>query len=539
MPKLYFCFFLIVSLDALQAQKNYKLDAIQQPIPDALSALNFDTSKHYTSSQWQKLTNHWQKLAIQAGYFLFDLRVSKRTDSLDYFQIYYGPFFSGITYCESDSIIKTFDADQLNARVEDTLNWYLNNGYPFANIKLKYQSAKDPLVHLTAISGPHVRWGQVYVKPEGIIKPKVLQKMLQIDSEQAFSLKAMDNLKPGNLHQMPFKLVRAPEWAYNDNSADIYFYIETIRVSSATGIIGLQTNPGNQQASLVGELNVQLQNNWQKNEKIQLHWRSIAPQSQQLKTKIQLPFIAGSSYGFKSGLTMYKRDTSFIEVRTNVSLGYQFAHGWQLSTQIDHWLSNTIANQTTNELSSFHSTTYGLSLERQFLDNIVNPRKGMDLVVNYLVGNKKTDQTTFTWRLALQQKFYVPLGKRQVFCWSGQLDHLQAPIIFSNELYRFGGLERMRGFDEDAFFASSIVFSGLEYRYLLEENSYALLFTDWAWSENKINLSQNERLYALGLGLVLGTENGQFKLNYALGAQIGQGLRFNAAKVHLGYISYF
>jgi len=46
-------------------------------------------------------------------------------------------------------------------------------------------------------------------------------------------------------------------------------------------------------------------------------------------------------------------------------------------------------------------------------------------------------------------------------------------------------------------------------------------------------------VYAVGLGLVLGSDNGQFKLSYGLGAELGKGLQLNTGKLHLGYISYF
>jgi hypothetical protein len=37
----------------------------------------------------------------------------------------------------------------------------------------------------------------------------------------------------------------------------------------------------------------------------------------------------------------------------------------------------------------------------------------------------------------------------------------------------------------------------------------------------------------------MGSDNGQFKLSYGLGAELGKGLQLNAGKLHLGYISYF
>ena len=539
MRRLYYLGLFILTWLPNYAQMKFTLNQRQVPLPKELSFLAESKGQSYSSQQWQLLRQQWQQNAIEAGYFLFDLREVEHTDSLITFEVNPGPFFEGIFWKDSLSENKFISPSQLKRLVQDSLSWYLNNGYPFAQIQLSYQSGLKPTVKLNVESGPYVTWGQFIVKPDGIIQQRALQQMIPLKEGAPFSLAALNEIQGAFFGQMPFKMLRQPEWEYRDNKAVVYFYLERVRASSATGIVGLQPNPLTQKTALVGELNIQLQNNWQKNEKLQLHWRSIAPQTQQLKTILQWPYIAGSPYGLNTGLTIYKRDSAFLELRTNFGLCYQFTGGWQLSAQLDYWRSNALKTLPGSEVVSFRTMTYGLALQRQKLDRIQNPRKGMLFQTSYLVGNKQTTQKVLTWRLSVLQRYFLPLFKRQVLCLNQQLDHIAAPILYRNELYRFGGLERMRGFDEEAFFASSVLLTGLEYRFLLDDNSYALAFSDWAWSVNQVQPSQKQQLYALGVGLVLGTENGQFKLNYALGATIGEGLKLNAGKIHLGYISYF
>lgn len=539
MRRLYYLGLFILTWLPNYAQTKFTLDPQQVPLPKEFSFLAANKGQSYSAQQWQLLRQEWQQNAIEAGYFLFDLREVERTDSLITFEVNPGSFFEGIFWKDSLSENKFISPSQLKRLVQDSLSWYLNNGYPFAQIQLSYQSGLKPTVKLNVESGPYVTWGQFIVKPDGIIQQRALQQMIPLKEGAPFSLAALNEIQGAFFGQMPFKMLRQPEWEYRDNKAVVYFYLERVRASSATGIVGLQPNPVTQKTALVGELNIQLQNNWQKNEKLQLHWRSIAPQTQQLKTILQWPYIAGSPYGLNTGLTIYKRDSAFLELRTNFGLCYQFTGGWQLSAQLDYWRSNALKTLPGSEVVSFRTMTYGLALQRQKLDRIQNPRKGMLFQTSYLVGNKQTTQKVLTWRLSVLQRYFLPLFKRQVLCLNQQLDHIAAPILYRNELYRFGGLERMRGFDEEAFFASSVLLTGLEYRFLLDDNSYALAFSDWAWSVNQVQPSQKQQLYALGVGLVLGTENGQFKLNYALGATIGEGLKLNAGKIHLGYISYF
>ncbi|MDP4596158.1 MAG: BamA/TamA family outer membrane protein [Crocinitomicaceae bacterium] len=524
-------------------QPQFAIDPFQQPLPKPLSNIQFDTATKYNLVNWQKQINDWQLTALDAGYFLFSIALTQQTDSISYFQLRSGPFFEGITLASQAGGTGTFEwiqAKELQKMVQDSLDQLLNNGHPFGQVHLHFRSGTQPFFELQIDEGPEVRWGQLQIKPEGIIQEKVLANLLQLQTGDLFNEAQLLQVQTQLAGQLPFKLLRAPEWVYADQQAELYFFLERIKMSSATGIIGLQPNPANQKTALVGEFNLQLQNTFQKNEKFLLHWRSIAPQTQMLKSSLTWPYIGGSPYGLSSGFTLYRRDTAFLEVKGNLGLTYLFSGNWQVLAQLDYWRSNTLlsAASSTN-LRSFSTLAYGIGLQRQQLDFLPNPRKGMQLKALYLVGNKKAEAEQLTWRIELTQRYFVPLSKRQVLCLSQEFDHIQASSLFANELYRFGGLERMRGFDEEAFFASTVVFAGLEYRFLLDEYAHVLVFSDWSWFENKVLNSAQTTVYAVGLGLVLGSDNGQFKLSYGLGAELGKGLQLNAGKLHLGYISYF
>jgi outer membrane protein assembly factor BamA len=118
-----------------------------------------------------------------------------------------------------------------------------------------------------------------------------------------------------------------------------------------------------------------------------------------------------------------------------------FSNNWQLLAQLDYWRSNTLLLSTSvNNLVDFSTLAYGIGLQRQQLDFMPNPRKGMQLKALYLVGNKKVVEDQLTWRVELSQRYFVPLTKRQVLCLSQEFDHIQATNLYAKELYRLGGL---------------------------------------------------------------------------------------------------
>lgn len=112
--------------------------------------------------------------------------------------------------------------------------------------------------------------------------------------------------------------------------------------------------------------------------------------------------------------------------------------------------------------------------------------------------------------------------------------------VFTNELYRIGGIQTIRGFDEESIFVSSYAVASLEYRYLLEQNSNIYVFGDYGWLEK--NVGENylfDQPYSFGAGISFETSPGIFSLSYALGSQMGAPVYLRAAKIHFGFTSFF
>ncbi len=495
-------------------------------------------AKQVAPQNWLLLQNQLQLEAYSLGYFLFESSIAQHNDSLFEMSLDAGPRFEAIELISNENT-QVLKPSAFESVVKDSLAIYLDHGYPFVKLTLEAISANKPQFKLQIDKGPHILFGNIVVKPEGIIQAKVLGQLLQIEAGKDFSIKQLEQIRTKLALQPEIKLLRDPEWLVQDNSASVFIYLERVKSSSATGMLGLQPDPLTQKNALVGEMQLSLQNAWQKNEKFYLNWRSIAPQVQMLQTQLSWPYIAGSAYGLTSGLKMYKRDTTFLEFKSQIGVQFQLPRAWQIQGILDFWRSNNLSTGQLNQVANFRNISYGLGLQRKTLNNLFNPTKGQVFAGQFLVGTKKVTAAHFTWRLELQQQQFIPLAKRHTLLVQQQFCHIASDSLFRNELYRFGGLDRMRGFNEEAFFASTYAFAGLEYRFILDEFAYAAVFTDWAAINNHTTALPTAFVSAVGIGLSLGSEKGSFKLNYALGSYLGQPYQLNAGKIHLAYISYF
>jgi hemolysin activation/secretion protein len=117
---------------------------------------------------------------------------------------------------------------------------------------------------------------------------------------------------------------------------------------------------------------------------------------------------------------------------------------------------------------------------------------------------------------------------------------LSGKNIFDNEAFRIGGFKTLRGFDEQSIITNAFSVQTIEFRYLIEQNSFINLFVDQAYiSQTFVNLSENDFPLGIGAGITFQTKVGIASLNYALGKARNNPLNLQNGKIHFGIISYF
>jgi len=98
----------------------------------------------------------------------------------------------------------------------------------------------------------------------------------------------------------------------------------------------------------------------------------------------------------------------------------------------------------------------------------------------------------------------------------------------------------LRGFDEESIYASSFSILTLEYRFILEQNSYLYVFGDGAWYENnEVSRYIQDTPFGFGAGISFETKAGIFSINYALGKQFSNPIELRSGKIHFGIVNYF
>jgi outer membrane protein assembly factor BamA len=233
-----------------------------------------------------------------------------------------------------------------------------------------------------------------------------------------------------------------------------------------------------------------------------------------------------------------------LDVKSSLGIQFQFQNGWQLRANYyfvnSSVISQTNANPVFSKLASLKTNSYGLVLFQRKLDYIPNPRKGYSVYIEGQLGQRKMEENTQAiWKTNATISYFLPLAGRMTFLTHIEFDTYHAPSIYQNELYRFGGTNSLRGFNEESIFATTKALLTFEYRFLLDKNSAVFAFFNQGFYENTSVSYVKDQPFGFGFGISAGTNLGIFRLAYALGKEFNNPLQLNAGKIHIGYISYF
>jgi outer membrane protein assembly factor BamA len=427
-----------------------------------------------------------------------------------------------------------------------------NNGYPFSRVYL--DSLEIDSTHLQAYiavqKGPEVKWTKINLRGENISSERLIASYIQIKPGKVYDQSDVQ-LISARLKQITFlQEIKPAEVLFTREGAELFLYLQSKPVSLANGIIGLQPNPKTNVLSVTGELRLKLVNVFKKAELIDVNWRSIQAQTQSLKAQVTLPNLFRTPFGIDGQFQLYKRDTTFLELKSTIGIQYALNNGNYIKAFYRSTTSSVLRggknNPSFSNLGDVQTAFYGLGLYRQSLDYLPNPSRGFSLLIDGSIGLRKSKQNDTsqvvrenTYRTEIQLQWFIPLAKRHVLRLAGQSDAYFAPVIYQNEVSRFGGQISQRGFNEEELSATSRAVFTAEYRFLVDRNSFAFVFFDQSWYENRSITYVRDTPFGFGTGFSFGTNIGTFSISYALGKQFNNPILLRDGKVHFGYIAYF
>ena len=506
---------------------------------------------------------------VKKGYFLASIDSTKESkENIEAF-VFLGPKFHKIALMISEEdnlflrrlgfygLLKqanksiALSPSQLSATLRQILACLIQNGYPFAEISLVNTEISSDLIEasLKIDRGRQLVWKSIQVKGDSTFSAASIQSITGIHIGDIFNEGQWRNLDQKLKQINHIQVVKPSELLFTNDGVELFLYLKSARISSFNGALGLQPNPISQKIGLTGELQLKLVNTMRQAEQIDFNWRSIQPATQSLMIRVNYPYLFKTTFGLDGKFNLYKRDSTFLEMKGSLAVQYQFKNGNYLKGIYQYYSSDRLAGAGASsgfsQSVSCKTSAFGLAFLKKELDYIPNPSKGSIFNVELFVGRReaKTDtvsvlsSTIFKGSISFEK--YIRLAARHVLKGASAYDFYQAPVIYQNERFRFGGLTTLRGFNEEELLGTSKGIISLEYRFLVDKNSAAFVFYDQAIYEDRSASYSKDNPFGVGVGFSIGSKIGIFSINYAIGKQLTNPFDLKQGKVHFGYIAYF
>jgi outer membrane protein assembly factor BamA len=448
------------------------------------------------------------------------------------------------------------DPKAVQRTMEGLLGWCEDNGFPFASVKLdSLRHDADGLRATVRMErGRMVRFDSVIVRGTAKTSLRYIHTHIGIRPGDLYNETMVRNVER-RVRELPFVTQRQrPYVQFTPERTKLYLFLDAKKASSINGILGLQPDPITGDVKFTGDLDLRLRNALKRGEAIDLNWRSLADATQDLRLRLNLPFVLSTPFGADGTFKLFKRDTTFLEVTARATLEYLLARGDKVGLFVNSKSSERLGRNTFAAvgLGDVNILSYGLSLARERFDYRFNPRSGHSVLLEGSVGRKRTNTAIFgeddpppeiqTIQYELEGKamLHIPLRRRSTIRLAGQGGWMVNNDLYRNELYRIGGLKTMRGVDEASIYCSAYAIGTLEYRFVYEENANFFLFVDQGWWEDAAqDQLVTDAPLGFGVGTTFETNAGLFGLTYALGRQFDNPFELRGGKVHFGFTSLF
>ena len=451
---------------------------------------------------------------------------------------------------------------QLQKVQQRILNYYENNGYPFAAVFIDSVGVDEDKINalLKVKKGVLYKVDSIRQLGNAKMSNKFLQRYLSISNGSLYNKTKLQQVNKLLLELPHVQQAQPSDITLLGSGSVVNLYLAAKKSSQVSAIIGfLPSANQNNKLQLTGDVNLNLKNAFGGGETLLATWQQLQLNSPRLNLGYQQPYIFGSKFGIDFLFDLFKKDSSFLQLQAQLGAQYllsanqsgklfvQWQNRFLLADGVD-----TVFVKATKTLPpniDVSAVNVGLDYDWNKKDYKLNPRSGNEVKIITTLGLKNIkrnsvitaikDQTfnynslydtlkakSYQLKVQIIVAHYFPIGKQATIKTALNSGLYNSPNIFRNELFQLGGYRLLRGFTEESIYATQYAVGSVEYRYRLSLNSNLFGFVDVGVVKNKFqSINVNNNFLGTGLGLLFETKFGLLNLSYAIGKR--NDIKFN------------
>lgn len=425
---------------------------------------------------------------------------------------------------------------------------------PFSSLKfVDLEPSKYPTLRakLIATLQPKLLIDSLAIKDYANVDPGILKHKAGLKLPLPFNEELIRSAEE-QLSLLPYiEVLRPSETLFEQEKTTLYMYLEKKQANQIEGILGFGTDPERQSLKLNGYANIQLWNNLNKGERFDLRYKADGNQQERLEIQSEFPHLAQTPFGLKGTFELFRRDSTFTTMTSGAQITYNPFGSLALGLGYTSVNSNTGAGTELiqNNIVDFQQSFWGLEVRLEKRRNsVIMPRRyliklGGELGKSELnPGNSGATQPeiqTFTrQRVNFELDYLIDLWQNHYLWLYHKTAFINGDGLVNNELYRFGGTQSLRGFNENLIETSQVHLIQTEYRLSFTDVFYIHHLTDVAFYKNDQDGAILNN-YSVGLGIATATRAGILNLQIAQGFGKRTDFSTNNTKIHLVFKGSF
>jgi outer membrane protein assembly factor BamA len=558
-----------------QTSGNYRLivsqgDKVKLDEANLIESFKSHVSDHSTLSQWMFKV-------YEQGYLLANYELSVKDSSSTFINVELGEKFtwaalkqgnlpdelmSRTGYKQSFFEQQIVNFKRISNLFEKIIRYAERNGYPFASIELNALEINDRKLsaEINFNAGQYITFDSLKLSNSNKIKTRFLAAYLKIKPGTPYDQRKIENI-PYLINALPYLSIRGDPLLYFANEqCQVILDLNDEKASAFDGIIGFLPNENEEGKLLVtGQVYLKIENLFRSGKRLELDWHKVNIQSQDLSMAYDHPALLGAPLDLALAFNLYKQDTTFLTRKLELNMFYNNYNKGRVGVHFKRDVSRLLHAESLvfhNRplYADYNLNYYGIVYKFSSLDHLFFPSRGWDIKLDANVGSKSIIKNVnldddfyadipdegFQWQSTLMIGKYIKLRPRNILLTKVSGGYMNGDQLFLNDLFRLGGLNSIRGFNEMFFYASQYIVGTLEYRYLFENESQLLIFFDGSLLKHELDDGiYSDRPVGLGAGINLATKAGLLNVIYAIGKAEVQPFNIKYSKIHIGYTGRF
>jgi outer membrane protein assembly factor BamA len=482
---------------------------------------------------------------------------------------------NNLGYNKSSFNDKPFDQQKVNNIYKQLLDYFSNNGYPFAKIFLDSISMSNSAISATLkiVEGQLYHIDTIILNGNVRISKNFITHYIGIDEKSVYQQSKLDKIN-SRFAELSFLQQSQPySLAMLNTGAELNFFLQNKASNQINALIGFL--PANTQTGgkllVTGEAQLNLRNPFGNGEVLAVNWEQLQKKSPRLDLLFQRPYLFHSPLGVNLNFQLYKRDSLFLNIHSQAGIQYNISTKQAFSVFVQLNKSDLLNVDTTlirftkklPDVIDYTETSLAFAYNFNNTNYRFNPRSGNELQFTTSFGRKYVHENntilairdnsfdyktlydtvrlkSYTFRSTLNAAHYFPIGKQAAIKTALNAGWFHSPNYFQNELFQIGGFRLLRGFDEESIYTNLYSVGTFEYRYLLGQNSWYFVFADAGYAAYKSTTTSFHHTYTgVGTGIAFETKTGIFNISYAVGKRNDVHWDLRQSKIHIGFVSVF